>query len=339
VHIGRGLAQALAQAAGDSPRVIVTDSNVRNQPWFARVLETLKINDVPLLEHVVDAGEPSKSFEILTRACSALAKGAMRRDCVIIALGGGVVGDLAGFLAAVYLRGVRFLQAPTTLLAAVDSSVGGKTGINLPEGKNLVGSFYQPQGVFIDLDWLETLPSREFTSGMAEAIKCAIIRDLSLFESLQDGNMPDLEKIIHRCVEIKADVVANDERETNGLRAILNFGHTIGHAIEATAGYGKCLHGEAVAIGMIGAAFLSSRIAGLPEESAEAIRQTIQSHGLPVTRPGIDPQALLATMARDKKASKKGLCWTLCPKIGEALLWPDPIPEMLAREAIACCVT
>ncbi len=257
----------------------------------------------------------------------------MSRSCFVVALGGGVVGDLAGYLAASYLRGVALIQVPTTLLAMVDSSVGGKTGVNLPEGKNLVGAFHQPTQVLADLEWLDTLPRREFAAGMAEVVKYGMIRDPGLFARVETGVPEDLAAVVRRCVEIKAEVVGADEKETSGARAMLNFGHTLGHAIEQNAGYWELLHGEAVAIGMMGAAFISERVCGLAPETTARLRACLQAHGLPVSRGGLDYERLAAVVSRDKKADSRGVKWVLCPEPGRTELRRD-VSEELVRAAV-----
>jgi 3-dehydroquinate synthase len=244
-----------------------------------------------------------------------------------------VAGDLAGFVAASYLRGVKFVQIPTTLLAAVDSSVGGKTGINVPEGKNLVGAFYQPDGVWIDTSLLETLPEREFAAGMAEVIKYGVIRDRALFTQVATGQDVDLEPVIERCVQIKAEIVSADEHETTGERALLNFGHTFGHAIEQSAGYGKLLHGEAVAVGMMGAAELSRLVLGFPAGELHALRAAVLANGLPDHLEGLSLEQLLPAMGRDKKATTKGLRWILAPSLGRAELY-EGVTEAQMRAAV-----
>jgi 3-dehydroquinate synthase len=261
------------------------------------------------------------------------------RRSFIVALGGGVVGDLAGFVAATFLRGVPLVQAPTTLLAQVDSSVGGKVGVNLPRGKNLVGAFYQPRLVLVDTKTLDTLPLREFRSGLAEVIKYGIIYDAKLFAGLENNvervlqrELTLLEPIIARCCAIKAEIVSKDERE-NGLRAILNFGHTIGHAIEAVTKYGELLHGEAIAIGMVCAAELSQRRAGLPAGEAERIRKVFQRYGFERNRPGMDFDSLLAAMKVDKKALAGHLRFVLVPRIGQATL-TDAVTASELREVL-----
>jgi 3-dehydroquinate synthase len=253
-----------------------------------------------------------------------LAAHRFERKSFIVALGGGVVGDLAGFVAATYLRGIDFVQVPTTLLAQVDSSVGGKTGVNLKAGKNLVGAFHQPRLVLCDLETLKPLPEREFVSGLAEVIKYGVIYDAKLFTQLE-RDLPKLLKrepkvlaaIIARCCEIKAGIVGQDETES-GLRAILNFGHTIGHAIENSFGYGKFLHGEAVSIGQVAAAKLSRKISGLSEREARRIEILFQRAGLP-TQIKLNPvqrKKLFTAMALDKKVSGGEIKFVLAREIG-----------------------
>jgi 3-dehydroquinate synthase len=243
-----------------------------------------------------------------------------------VALGGGVVGDLAGFVAAAYLRGIPFIQVPTTLLAQVDSSVGGKVGVNLAAGKNLVGAFYQPRLVLCDLKTLATLPTREYRAGLAEVIKYGIIYDANLFKALE-RDLPrllrrepgPLARVIGRCCEIKAEVVRQDENE-GGLRAILNFGHTVGHALEAISHYGKYLHGEAISIGQAAAARLSAQILDLSDGDVRRITNLFQRAGLPTTVKLSEMQRkkLFAAMKLDKKVSKGEIKFVLARRIGHA---------------------
>jgi 3-dehydroquinate synthase len=258
-----------------------------------------------------------------TRLISQLAEEKIPRSGTIIALGGGVIGDLAGFVAATYLRGINFVQVPTTLLAMVDSSVGGKTGVNLSEGKNLVGAFHQPKLVVADLDALATLPAKEFSAGMAEVIKYGCIRDRALFDLVAVGikhDNKDLAGIVEKCVAIKARIVENDEFETKGERALLNFGHTIGHAIEKATGYKKYLHGEAISLGMRAAAWLSVWNAGLPEADAKKIEAALKENHLPLQLdPAVDSASILAALGNDKKVAADGANrWVLLKKLGEA---------------------
>jgi 3-dehydroquinate synthase len=319
---------------------IVTDTNVGRK--FAKpVYESLvKAGFEPVLI-TVPAGETAKSLKSVHSCYDQLAAHRLERKSFIVALGGGVVGDLAGFVAATYLRGIDFVQVPTTLLAQVDSSVGGKTGVNLRAGKNLVGAFYQPRLVLCDLDTLRTLPEREFRAGLAEVIKYGIIADANLFEQLE-RDLPKLLKrdpetlaaVVARCCEIKAEVVGQDETES-GLRAILNFGHTIGHAIENSSGYGKFLHGEAISIGQVVAAKLSQEILGLSESDDGRIENLFVRAGLPVKIKlnMAQRKKLFAAMKLDKKVSGGEIKFVLVEKIGK-VVWNQRVPESLAGRAL-----
>jgi 3-dehydroquinate synthase len=292
-------------------------------------LDTSWVEDIHCMWHSwtvapsVQPGEGSKSIANVSSLLSTLAKWKIPRSGVIIGLGGGVIGDLSGFVAATYLRGIAFVQVPTTLLAMVDSSVGGKTGVNLPEGKNLVGAFHQPRLVVADLNTLFTLPEREFFAGMAEVIKYGAIRDKALFDRVAKGVKPDdadLDEIVEKCVSIKARIVENDEFETKGERALLNFGHTIGHAIEKATGYKKYLHGEAISLGMRAAAWLSVWQAGLSEDDARRIESALAANALPLTlKPEVDHAAILGALGNDKKVAADGQNrWVLLKSLGEA---------------------
>jgi 3-dehydroquinate synthase len=277
----------------------------------------------PLLV-TMPAGERAKNLRVVADVYDRLAAHRLERRSFVVALGGGVVGDLAGFVAATYLRGVDFVQVPTTLLAQVDSSVGGKVGVNLRAGKNLVGAFHQPKLVVCDLDTLKTLPDREYRSGLAEVIKYGIICDAALFTRLE-GEMPSLltrdrgvlKGVVARCCEIKARIVSQDEQE-GGLRAILNFGHTIGHALEAISRYGRFLHGEAIAIGQVLAARLSTQQLGLPTAEADRIERLFLEAGLPtqvrLTAP--HQRSLLQAMRLDKKVVDADIRFVLAERIG-----------------------
>jgi 3-dehydroquinate synthase len=274
--------------------------------------------------HTIDLadGESFKTVASVESVVDRLVSSRANRDTTVIALGGGVVGDIAGFAAACYMRGVAFIQVPTTLLAQVDSSVGGKTGVNHPEGKNLIGAFHQPQLVLIDTDTLETLPDRELRAGLAEVIKHGAICDAEFFvwleanmDALRAKDTKALAHAIKRSCEIKAAVVSEDEKE-QGKRALLNFGHTFGHAIENCLGYGEWLHGEAVATGMVMAAHLS----GLGQEEVERLRDLIVAAGLPVIAPAISADELRAAMGMDKKVQNKALRFVLLKSIGEAFV-------------------
>jgi len=251
----------------------------------------------------------------------------MNRDCSLFAFGGGVIGDLAGYVAASYLRGIDFYQIPTTLLSMVDSSVGGKTGINLPEGKNLVGAFWQPKAVYINTALLETLPPREFAAGMAEVIKYGMLYDLDFFKELEEVNTlaasaPELAGVVRRCCAIKAEIVANDEKETasSGGRALLNLGHTFAHAIENVAGYGHYLHGEAVAIGLNLATQLSVKLGQLEAADIDRVKALIERYNLPTQLHNpLSITDLMAAMQKDKKNRAGKLRFVSMQTIGEAI--------------------
>jgi 3-dehydroquinate synthase len=290
---------------------------------------------------IVPAGETAKSLKTVHACYDQLVAHRLERKSFIVALGGGVVGDLAGFVAATYLRGVDFVQVPTTLLAQVDSSVGGKVGVNLKAGKNLVGAFYQPRLVLCDLNTLKTLPPREYRAGIAEVIKYGIIYDARLFKELECG-LPELLKrdpktlaeVVARCCRIKAAIVSQDETE-NGRRAILNFGHTIGHALEAISGYGKYLHGEAIAIGQVAAANLSTRLLGLPRFDAERIKSLFLRAGLPtdVELSTAQRLRLFSAMMLDKKVKGGEINFVFARRIGRVEHGHN-VPVALIKEAL-----
>ena len=319
---------------------IITDTNVA--PLLAvRAEESLTAAGFAPIRITVPAGEKSKRIARVQECYQQLAAHRLERKAFVVALGGGVVGDLAGFVAATYLRGIAFVQVPTTLLAQVDSSVGGKVGVNLPAGKNLVGAFHQPRLVLCDLATLQTLPDREFRAGLAEVIKYGIIYDAPLFRRLE-RELPHilardagvLAAVVARCCEIKAEVVGQDETET-GLRAILNFGHTIGHAIEAISGYGKFLHGEAIAIGMVAAARLSATLLGLSAGEVERIRALLAASGLPVEiQLGRQQRVRLGeAMKLDKKVSAGEIKFVLARKIG-AVEYGQQVPASLIETVL-----
>ncbi len=307
------------QAAGRKIAV-VTDRNLATQQEAA--LQAM-FGELPVL--ALEPGEATKSLTELGRVLDFLAAQRIDRTSVVFAVGGGVIGDLVGFAAAAYLRGVDFVQIPTTLLAMVDSSVGGKTGINLAAGKNLVGAFHQPRGVFIATDLLKTLPAREFAAGMAEVIKYGLLGDAALLAQLERAPLtvasPELAGVIRRCCELKAKIVEADERELakEGGRALLNLGHTFGHAIEQVTGYGTYLHGEAVAIGLGAAARLSQKLGALSAAEVARVDAVVAAHGLPVRlRAPLAIGDLRAAMARDKKVRAGGLRFVVLKSLGEA---------------------
>jgi len=274
--------------------------------------------------HLFDDAETKKSMRTVELLCRKLTRAGADRKSLIIAVGGGVVGDVAGFVAASYLRGVALVHVPTTLVAQVDSSIGGKTGVNLPEGKNLVGAFYPPRLVLIDADLLRTLPVRQFRSGVAEAIKYGVIADAELFAYLEQNmervlrsDADALGHIIPRCVEIKAEVVSRDERES-GLREILNFGHTFGHVLESVTKYRRYLHGEAVAWGMIAAALLGRELGITRNDGVSRVASLIRRIGKMPDWPRVGPKILIAAMLSDKKTRAGKLRFVVSPRIGEA---------------------
>jgi len=340
IKVGGGLLPRLgaecAQLKLGSRCAVITDSNVGKKIAPAALKSLSAAGFAPVLI-TVPAGEKTKRLAVVEKCHDQLAAHRLERKSFIVALGGGVVGDLAGFVAATYLRGIPFVQVPTTLLAQVDSSVGGKTGVNLKAGKNLVGVFYQPQLVLCDLDALKTLPKREYISGLAEVIKYGIIYDAVLFAQLE-RNLPKLlqrdaatlRNVIARCCEIKAEVVSQDESES-GLRAILNFGHTIGHAIENSSGYGKYLHGEAIAIGQVAAAKLSGQVLGLSAGEATRIEKIFVHAGLPVKIKvsAAHRKKLFAAMQLDKKVSGGEIKFVLAEKIGRVKFGCHVAPEMI----------
>ena len=317
---------------------ILTDSNVA--PLYADAArDALAAAGWRVNVQMIAPGESAKSLAVAGQLYEQLAEARLDRKSFVLALGGGVVGDLAGFIAATFLRGIDFVQAPTTLLAMVDSSVGGKVAINLPQGKNLVGAFYQPRVVIADTATLRTLSEREFRAGVAEVIKYGIISDAALFAELE-RELPRLmakdtallARVIARCCEIKADVVSQDERES-GLRAILNFGHTVGHAIEAVTEYGRYLHGEALAIGMLAAARLSQKHAGLGAAEANRIESLLRRAGLDLTPPDAPFEQVLDAMRSDKKAREGKLRVVLAKRIGETVV-SDAVNESEIQEAL-----
>ena len=330
IEVGRGNLAHAAEFVRTHGRctqaIVITDSNVRTL-YATRVGQSLAEAGIRADVLTVAAGEESKSVDTAAHLWNECASLGADRKTIIIAVGGGVIGDLAGFVAATYARGLSFLQIPTTLLAQVDSSVGGKVGINLPSAKNIVGAFWQPAGVLIDLQVLATLPDREYRAGLAEVVKYGVILDADLFAYLENNvpkirtRDPDvLETIVARCIRLKADVVEQDERELAGLRAVLNYGHTFGHAIETVSGYGKYLHGEAVAIGMMCAARLSELLGRTTNELTSRQELLLKAFDLPTSLAGLSDALLLAAMHRDKKAEHGKLRFVLPTRLGHVEL-------------------
>ena len=325
IVIGRGLLGGgfdLGERLRGDDCLVVTNETV-GPLYLDKLLANLRGRNVSSI--ALPDGEAYKTVATMQSILDRLVESGANRDTTVVALGGGVVGDIAGFAAACYMRGVAFMQVPTTLLAQVDSSVGGKTGVNHEQGKNLIGAFHQPRIVLIDTDTLATLPDRELRAGLAEVIKYGAICDAAFFDWLEDNmegllarDADALAHAIRRSCELKAVVVAEDEREA-GRRAILNFGHTFGHAIERCQGYGDWLHGEAVAAGMIMAAQLS----GLAATDVERLRALVAAAGLPVEPPAIAPEDWMSAMGMDKKVQGKRLRFVLLDDIGTSRVSAD----------------
>jgi len=331
IHIGTGLldrTDLVLPCLAQKKVAVVTNTTVA--PLFMeRIAGALARGGVEVVRIVVADGEKHKDWRTLNTIFDALLEQRCGRDCTLFALGGGVIGDLAGFAAATYQRGVQYIQVPTTLLAQVDSSVGGKTAINHPLGKNMIGAFHQPRLVLADLDTLKTLPERELRAGLAEVIKHGLIRDAAFFGWLEANLDPLLARdpdalghAVMRSVAIKAEVVGKDERE-RGLRQLLNFGHTFGHAIETGLGYGAWLHGEAVAAGMAMAADLSRELGFLSEADAGRIGSLLKRAGLPIAASGIDSKRMRQLMSVDKKAREGRIHFVLLERVGAATLRSD----------------
>ncbi len=340
IHIGPGLltdGSLIKTLAPADQILIVTNESVA--PLYLRKVESA-FAERKRRSLVLPDGEQYKTVDSFVQVIDELIDAGFHRDACIVALGGGVTGDIAGFAAAAFQRGIDFLQLPTTLLAQVDSSVGGKTAVNHPRAKNMIGAFHQPVAVIADTDTLRTLPPRELAAGLAEVVKHGLIVDARFFAWLE-SNMDALRALdgaalthaITRCCEIKAGIVAEDERE-QGRRALLNFGHTFGHAIEALGGYGRWLHGEAIAIGMCMAADTSVRLGWLERNEAARIRALLERAGLPTRAEGLAVADILDRMQFDKKAGRKGLRLVLLRSLGAAEVAPAP-DEALLREAIA----
>jgi 3-dehydroquinate synthase len=326
ILIGAGqwsdLADTLQARFKPTKLVLAADETVA-ELYGATVRQALERVGAPVSLLVCPAGESSKCTDVATDWWQALAALAVDRHSVLVALGGGVVGDLAGFVAATYLRGLPFVQVPTTLLAQVDSSVGGKVAINLPAGKNLVGCFWQPQLVWIDPTVLLTLSSREFSAGLAEVIKYGVLRDDGLMEQLEtcsDGilsrHADTLAPLVQRCCQIKADVVQQDPRETTGIRAMLNFGHTVGHAIEKLTGYDTVLHGEAVSMGMVAEARLAEQLGWTAPGLADRLTRVARLYDLPTELPQFPWEQWRAAMLRDKKNVADRIAFALPRRLG-----------------------
>lgn len=330
VIIGEGILPQLPQWLAKQKRIgkrgaLVTDSNV-NPIYGDQVIESLEKNGMTITRIVIPAGEASKNMQQITDICRAMLQAGLDRHSFLIALGGGVIGDAAGFAAAIFQRGIPVVQIPTTIVSQVDSSVGGKTGVNTPEGKNLIGAFHQPDLVFADTLTLNTLPDREYNEGFAEIIKHAAIRDARLFDLIEEIGLEKkkLTDLIMRNVAIKATIVEEDERETTGTRALLNFGHTIGHGIEAAAGYGKMLHGEAISLGLIAAIRLSQKYSTLTDQEVERFIAALKLCQLPTQLDkSIDRKKILQTLRLDKKFVDGQIRFVLLKSLGSAFVSKD----------------
>ncbi|MDE2802674.1 MAG: 3-dehydroquinate synthase, partial [Chloroflexota bacterium] len=301
----------------------------------------LESADIPVHTFVVPAGENSKSLDTLALVYQWLAEQRAERGHFVVGLGGGVVGDLAGYAAATFNRGLPLVQAPTSLAAMVDASIGGKTAVNLEAGKNLVGAFHQPRLVVAEVDALDTLPERELASGWAEAIKHGLILDAELFETFEAHaeaicrlERPLADDVVRRSMAVKADVVSRDERETLGLRILLNYGHTIGHALEAATAYGELLHGEAVAIGMTAAVRISRAMGLIGDDLVDRQDALLRRFNLPTSFPGADRDAVRQAMSVDKKTSAGSIRWVLLDGLGRSLTRND-IPAEVVEDALA----
>ena len=343
IHIGNGLLRdkALLGSSIKGSKVVIV-SNETVAPLYMDTVANSLERFAPV-RVVLPDGEQYKNLDCLNRIFDSLLENRCDRDVTLVALGGGVIGDMTGFAAACYQRGVNFVQIPTTLLAQVDSSVGGKTGVNHPSGKNMIGAFYQPRAVFIDIDSLATLPDNELSAGLAEVIKYGLIIDPEFFSWLQKNmqaligrDNQALAHAIRRSCEIKADVVARDERE-GGIRALLNLGHTFGHAIEASQGYGQWLHGEAVAAGMVMAADLSQRLGWLTVKDVATVRDLINEARLPCNGPAdMTIDDYFRYMSVDKKVKEGRMRFVLLKKIGEAVVTGEVPRDQIEATLKAC---
>jgi len=343
IYIGKNILRNIGDSLkpfGLSPKIAIVTNPTVYPLYGAVVAKSLKKAGFDLLSVTIPDGEEYKDLLWVEHVFNILLKAKLDRSSALVALGGGVIGDITGFAASTYMRGISYIQVPTTLLAQVDSSVGGKTGVNHRLGKNMIGTFWQPRLVWIDTATLKTLPGREFLSGLAEVIKYGVIWDGKLFDFLEAGKKGILNldnksimHIIKRSCEIKAEVVSKDERES-GLRSILNFGHTIGHAIETATGYRRYLHGEAVAIGMCLEAELSGKLKFIGSDKVRRIKSLVESYGLPSEMPeDIDIKHILSSMELDKKAVAGELRFILPERIGKVKIHKG-VSEKVIRELL-----
>jgi 3-dehydroquinate synthase len=341
VEVGSGLLKTLGTVANEkfgsrANCAVITDSNV-GPLYAAKALESLKAAGKTPVLITVPAGEASKSLLSAQTVCSEMARAGLDRKSFVVALGGGVIGDLGGFCASIYQRGIPYIQVPTTVLSQVDSSVGGKTGVNLPDAKNMVGNFHQPAHVLADVDTLSSLHKREWNEGFAEIIKHACIRDASMLPLIDQvaAGSGDLAELIRWNIAIKAAVVEEDEFETFGVRALLNFGHTLGHAIEAAAGYGQLLHGEAISLGLRAAALLSVKLSTLSAADADRIVDLLRRFELPVQLSAdFEADELLRIARMDKKFEHGKIRFVLLSALGSSHVSND-VTEQHLRDVIA----
>ncbi len=336
----KNLIAELIQDMKINQNVLLISDNIVGSLYGSQLIKILRDYGFTVELYCIPTGENSKCLDVAMELYTkAITRGLDRRSA-ILALGGGVVGDLSGFVAATYLRGIPFIQIPTSLLAQVDSSVGGKVAVNHPLGKNLIGAFYQPQAVVIDIDFLNTLPDRELYTGLAEVIKCGVIADKDFFAYLNDNTQQILDKqpsvlteIVRRSCEIKAWVVEQDECESS-IRAILNFGHTIGHAIEANTGFNTYNHGEAVAIGMYGAALISNYLGMCSKIAVDALKNIIIKFNLPTHAPECNVNDLFKLLYRDKKVLNNQINWVLLDDIGQVSICRQ-VPEDIVKKVLS----
>jgi 3-dehydroquinate synthase len=342
IYIGCGVLAGLGKLAGQlgfgNRMLVISDTNV-GPLYSEKALESLREAGFTAELVTVHPGEDSKSLTVAQKLFGDAIRLGLDRRSAIVALGGGVVGDLAGFIAATYLRGVPLVQVPTSLLAQVDSSVGGKVAVNHPLGKNLIGAFHQPRLVVADTAALSTLSERELSTGLAEVVKHGIIADAHFFEFLEKNHAAvmareeaAMTRIVRRSCEIKAGVVEQDEKESH-LRMILNFGHTIGHAVEAGGGFGRYSHGEAVAIGIHGACLISHYLNFCSEQTLRRICSVLESYGLPIRAQGLDQDELAVFISRDKKSLGGTISWVLLKDIGTVSVCNE-VPDEVVRRAL-----
>lgn len=328
IFIGNGLSYGryIREAMPDTRDLLIVSNDTVAPLYLEQVKKELNEADFSCHECILKDGEAYKTVDSYMQIMTALIANGLGRDCALVALGGGVVGDMTGFAAATYQRGVDFIQIPTTLLAMVDSSVGGKTAINHPEGKNMIGAFHQPKLVLAALDVLKTLPPREIAAGMAEVIKYGVILDREFFDYLAAADSVeklDLARVVARCCELKAEVVSKDEKE-RGLRALLNYGHTFGHAVEVGMGFGTYLHGEAVAVGMAVAAFVAEKKLSFPHDEVVELCRVLKNYQLPVAIPDeLTPDDFIRYMHHDKKVRKGHITYVLPESIGKSRVYRE----------------